>query len=170
MVVELGHFALILALCVALVQAALAAGRFAAWRAFVDGQRAVLALAQLLFVGIAFACLARAFLQDDFSVRLVAQHSTPRLPAWYKLSALWGNTKARCCCGCSSSPGGARRWPCSAPRCRATCARACCRDGHDRGRFYLFVLFHLESVHPLVSRRAGRRSRPEPRCCRTSGW
>ncbi len=91
MVVEFGHFALILALCVALAQAALPlAGSLRGVRSWMDSAP-VLALAQLLFVGIAFACLARAFLQDDFSVRLVAQHSNTSLPAWYKLSALWGN-------------------------------------------------------------------------------
>ena len=91
MVVEFGHFALILALCVAVVQAALPlAGSLRGVRSWMDSAP-VLALAQLLFVGIAFACLARAFLQDDFSVRLVAQHSNTALPAWYKLSALWGN-------------------------------------------------------------------------------
>ena len=82
MVVEFGHFALILALCVAVVQAALPlAGSLRGVRSWMDSAP-VLALAQLLFVGIAFACLARAFLQDDFSVRLVAQHSNTALPAW----------------------------------------------------------------------------------------
>jgi len=91
MVVEFGHFALILALCIALAQAALPlAGALRGVRSWMDSAP-VLALAQLLFAGIAFACLARAFLQDDFSVRLVAQHSNTALPVWYKLSALWGN-------------------------------------------------------------------------------
>jgi cytochrome c-type biogenesis protein CcmF len=91
MVVEIGHFALILAFCVALVQASLPlAGALRGVRAWMDSAP-VLALAQLLFVGIAFACLAHAFLHDDFSVRLVAEHSNTLLPRWYKLSALWGN-------------------------------------------------------------------------------
>jgi len=91
MVVEAGHFALILALCVALLQAVLPlAGAVRGVRAWMDCAP-VLALAQLLFVGIAFACLARAFLGDDFSVRLVAENSNTMLPPWYKFSALWGN-------------------------------------------------------------------------------
>jgi cytochrome c-type biogenesis protein CcmF len=91
MVVEFGHFALILALCIALVQSALPlAGALRGVRTWMDSAP-VLALAQLLSVGIAFACLARAFLLDDFSVRLVSEHSNTLLPPWFKLSALWGN-------------------------------------------------------------------------------
>jgi len=55
-----------------------------------DSARA-LATGQFVFVAIAFACLARAFLTDDFSVTVVANNSNSLLPAWYKFSALWGN-------------------------------------------------------------------------------
>jgi len=90
MIPEIGHFALILALALAAAQAAYPL--LGAWR----GDQGMLAVArpaavgQLLFVGIAFACLATAFLQSDFSVRYVANNSHLALPAVYKFSAVWG--------------------------------------------------------------------------------
>ncbi|MGF1614271.1 MAG: heme lyase CcmF/NrfE family subunit [Gammaproteobacteria bacterium] len=90
MIPELGHFALILAFCMALVQGILPLigaqrGRLA-WMAVAFPA----AWAQLLFVAIAFACLAYAFLAKDFSVAYVAEHSNSLLPAIYRFSAVWG--------------------------------------------------------------------------------
>lgn len=91
MIPELGHFALILALCLAVFLAVVPA--WGAWR----GNRAAMALAprlaigQLFFVIVSFACLTAAFLQDDFSVKLVASHSNTLMPVQYKFSAVWGN-------------------------------------------------------------------------------
>ncbi len=91
MIAEIGHFALILALCVALLLALVPA-----WGCLVGNQRAMgmapsLAVGLLLFSLIAFACLATVFLQDDFSVALVANNSNTLLPDAYKFSAVWGN-------------------------------------------------------------------------------
>ena len=47
------------------------------------------AAGQFLFVAFAFACLTWAFLNDDFSVLYVANHSQLALPAFYKVSAVW---------------------------------------------------------------------------------
>jgi cytochrome c-type biogenesis protein CcmF len=91
MIPEVGHFALILALCLAVILTALPA--WGAWRR----NTAAMALAPglsvglLVFVAISFACLATAFLQDDFSVALVANNSNSLLPEIYKFSAVWGN-------------------------------------------------------------------------------
>jgi len=87
---EIGHFALILALSLAICQgifpllgayrdnaAMMAAGRTAA-----NGQ--------LFFVMFAFGCLVWAFVQSDFSVLYVANHSQLSLPTIYKVSAVWG--------------------------------------------------------------------------------
>jgi cytochrome c-type biogenesis protein CcmF len=41
-------------------------------------------------IAISFACLAWAFLNDDYSVRYVAEHSNSKLPAAYKFAAVWG--------------------------------------------------------------------------------
>jgi cytochrome c-type biogenesis protein CcmF len=87
---ELGQFALILALCLATVQAIFPLlGTFLAtpsWMAL--GKTA--AWGQFTFLMIAFACLIIAFLGNDFSVAYVAQNSNTQLPTVYKISALWG--------------------------------------------------------------------------------
>jgi cytochrome c-type biogenesis protein CcmF len=50
-----------------------------------------LAIGLLVFVAISFASLATSFLQDDFSVKVVANNSNSLLPPMYKFSAVWGN-------------------------------------------------------------------------------
>jgi cytochrome c-type biogenesis protein CcmF len=91
MIPEIGHFALILALCLSLLLALVPA--WGAWR----GNSVAMALAPslsiglLVFTAISFACLASAFMQDDFSVKLAAAHSNTLLPPIYKFSAVWGN-------------------------------------------------------------------------------
>ncbi|MGL4318564.1 MAG: heme lyase CcmF/NrfE family subunit [Pseudomonas sp.] len=90
MVPELGHLALILALCLALVQSTLPL--IGAWR----GDRQWMGLAQpaawgqFSFLLFAFACLTWAFMTDDFSVAYVASNSNSALPWYYKFSAVWG--------------------------------------------------------------------------------
>ena len=51
----------------------------------------ILSLGQWLFLVVAFICLSHAFLNDDFTVKLVAMHSNSALPWYFKLSAVWGN-------------------------------------------------------------------------------
>ncbi|WP_271408425.1 heme lyase CcmF/NrfE family subunit [Pseudomonas sp. Q1-7] len=90
MIPELGHLALILALCMAVVQATLPL--IGAWR----GDRQWMSLAQpaawgqFAFLTFAFACLTYAFMVDDFSVAYVASNSNSALPWYYKFSAVWG--------------------------------------------------------------------------------
>ncbi len=90
MIPELGHFALLLALPVALVQALLPL--LGAWR----GNRTWIALARpatratFLLVAFAFGCLVWALLHDDFSVLYVAENSNTMLPLIYKIGAAWG--------------------------------------------------------------------------------
>ena len=90
MIPELGHLALMLALCLALVQAGAglvgAQRRSLAWMAVVRPAAAV----QALFVLSAFAALAYAFLQNDFSVAYVAENSNVELPWPYRITAVWG--------------------------------------------------------------------------------
>jgi cytochrome c-type biogenesis protein CcmF len=47
------------------------------------------AFGQFFFVAVSFACLIYAFVQDDFSVLYVANHSQLALPTGYKVSAVW---------------------------------------------------------------------------------
>jgi cytochrome c-type biogenesis protein CcmF len=87
---ELGHFALILALCVAAVQGVLplagAARGDARWIALARPA----ARAQFLLVAFSFGCLAAAFAANDFSVAYVANHSNAQLPLRFRLAATWG--------------------------------------------------------------------------------
>jgi len=90
MIPELGHFALILALTLAIVQATVPlAGSFTGNRSWMAISRP-LAYGQFTFVVIAFICLLQAFLTSDFSVAYVAENSNTLLPTVYKVSALWG--------------------------------------------------------------------------------
>jgi cytochrome c-type biogenesis protein CcmF len=87
---EIGHFALILALSMAICQAVLPlAGAYRGDTAMMAVARPA-ALGQMVFVMIAFGCLAWSFLQSDFSVLYVANHSQLALPNIYKFSAVWG--------------------------------------------------------------------------------
>ncbi len=87
---ELGHFALILAFVVSLLQGVLplvgAQRGQAQWIAMARPA----AQTQFLLIAIAFACLAQSFLANDFSVTYVAQHSNTQLPTLYRFAAVWG--------------------------------------------------------------------------------
>jgi cytochrome c-type biogenesis protein CcmF len=89
-IVEIGHFALILGFCFALALAILPL-----WGVFRGDHLAMrasryLSFAQFLFTTVAIASLFYAFLSDDFSVDIVAAQSNTLLPTAYKFSALWG--------------------------------------------------------------------------------
>ena len=88
MIVELGHFATILALGIAAGLAVV--GYLSANRGNWARTAAVLASAQLAAVAAGFAALLFAFLTSDFSVLYVAENSNTALPWYYKLSAAWG--------------------------------------------------------------------------------
>jgi cytochrome c-type biogenesis protein CcmF len=87
---ELGHFALILAFVVSLLQGVLplvgAQRGNAQWIALARPA----AQTQFLLIAIAFGCLAQSFLANDFSVSYVAGHSNTQLPTLYRFSAVWG--------------------------------------------------------------------------------
>ena len=88
MLVELGHFATIFALVVALALAVAgeASARHGAWR----GAVRALAGGQLACLAVAFAILLAAFVGNDFSVAYVVRNSNTALPWHYRLSAAWG--------------------------------------------------------------------------------
>jgi len=89
MIPEIGHFALILALALAVCQAVLPLiGAHRNDAALMSVARSA-TYGQLLFVAISFVCLTIAFLNDDFSVLYVANHSQLALPTLYKVSAVW---------------------------------------------------------------------------------
>ncbi len=91
MIPELGNFALILALLLAVTQGTLpiigAAHGIHSWialaRPVVQGQ--------FVFLAIAFGCLAYSFVSNDFSVLNVARNSNSELPIQYRIAASWGS-------------------------------------------------------------------------------
>mgnify|MGYP003674093131 CR=1 FL=1 len=91
MITELGHFSLILAFLVAIVQAVVpmigAQRRNAAWMAVAEPAAA----AQFFLTLAAFGALMWAFVTSDFSLRLVVQNSHSAKPMLYKISGTWGN-------------------------------------------------------------------------------
>jgi len=89
-IVELGHFALVLALLAALSQSFFglvgpAKGQ-ASWMAAVRPAVYV----QFALTSVALAALVYAFVQNDFSVLYVASNSNSALPLLYRVSAVWG--------------------------------------------------------------------------------
>ena len=91
MIPELGNFALILALLLALVLGTLpvigAARRIPAW----TGLARPVAQGLFLFVVTAWGCLAYSFIVSDFSVLNVATNSNSQLPVYYRFAATWGS-------------------------------------------------------------------------------
>ena len=90
MIPEFAHYALILALCVALIQGVLPLiGAH-------QGRREWLMLARpaaqtvFLLLATAFVILAWSFYSNDFSVLYVAEHSNSQMPVMYRLGAVWG--------------------------------------------------------------------------------
>ena len=90
MIPEIGHFSLIVALFVALVQTIMPV--VGAYRGIPElmamGKPA--ARAQFLFIVVAFAMLTLAFIENDFTVAYVARNSNSALPIEYRISAVWG--------------------------------------------------------------------------------
>src|SRR6266436_2552285 len=91
MIPEIGQFALIIGLLLAVTQASIpmigAARGNHSWMAMA----APTAQAQFIFVAIAFSCLAYSFITSDFSVLNVATNSNSHLPLHYRLAATWGS-------------------------------------------------------------------------------
>ena len=90
MLPELGHFALILALVLALALATLPLIGAAKNNAALMALARPAATGQFVFVALAFAILTHAFVVQDFSVAYVAQNSNSLLPVPYRFSAVWG--------------------------------------------------------------------------------
>ncbi len=91
MIVEIGHFALILALFVAALQGTLPMIGAHRRDASLMAIAAPAALVQLALVMLSFAALTWAFVTSDFSVLNVAQNSHTAKPMLYKISGVWGN-------------------------------------------------------------------------------
>ena len=91
MIAEIGHYALVLALALALVQSivpAIGARRRDDTLMAVAGPTA---LAQFAFVGLAFVALTAGYVTSDFSVVNVFENSHSEMPLIYKFTSVWGN-------------------------------------------------------------------------------
>ena len=90
MIPEIGHFALVIALCLAIAQSTIpligAQINNLNWMAVAR----TATYGQFLFLVISFVCLTYAFIVNDFSVLYVANNSNTSLPLHYRISAVWG--------------------------------------------------------------------------------
>ena len=90
MIPEFGHYALILALCIAIIQGILPlVGAHQGRREWILLARPA-AQTVFLLLAIAFVILAWSFYSNDFSVLYVAEHSNSQMPVIYRLGAVWG--------------------------------------------------------------------------------
>lgn len=91
MVNEIGHFTLLLAFCVALIQATVPL--FGANKGRTDLMAIAESSANLQFALLlaSFAALTHAFVTSDFSVKLVVLNSHSLKPMLYKVTGVWGN-------------------------------------------------------------------------------
>ncbi len=90
MIPEIGNFAIIVALLLALVQGVMPIFGAARGNVVLMGSARPMAAGQFVFVAIAFGCLLYSFVSNDFSVLYVAEHSNSQLPVQYRVAALWG--------------------------------------------------------------------------------
>jgi cytochrome c-type biogenesis protein CcmF len=91
MIAEIGHFALVLALGLALIQATAPMVGARLGDATLMGVAGPTALAQLVFVGVSFAALTANYATSDFSVLNVYENSHSLMPLIYKFTSVWGN-------------------------------------------------------------------------------
>ena len=90
MIPEFGHYALILALCIAVIQGILPlVGAHQGRREWILLARPA-AQTVFLLLAMAFVILAWSFYANDFSVLYVAEHSNSQMPVIYRLGAVWG--------------------------------------------------------------------------------
>jgi cytochrome c-type biogenesis protein CcmF len=91
MIAEIGHFALVLALMLAVVQAVVPLIGARKRDRGLMGVAGSTALAQFGFVAVAFAALMACYVQSDFSVANVAENSHSAMPLVYRFTSVWGN-------------------------------------------------------------------------------
>jgi len=91
MIPELGHYALMLALGLALIQGTMPIVGTSSNDPALMSMAAPTALAQFFFVAIAFASLAICYVTSDFSVLNVFENSNSHMPFIYRLTSIWGN-------------------------------------------------------------------------------
>jgi cytochrome c-type biogenesis protein CcmF len=91
MIPELGHYALMLALGLALIQGTMPILGTRTNDPVLMSMAAPTALAQFAFVAMAFTALATCYVTFDFSVLNVFENSNSQMPFIYRLTNIWGN-------------------------------------------------------------------------------
>ena len=91
MIPELGHYALMLALGLALIQATMPIVGARTNDAVLMSMASPLAVAHFIFVAIAFCALGECYVTSDFSVLNVYENSNSAMPLIYRLTSIWGN-------------------------------------------------------------------------------
>jgi cytochrome c-type biogenesis protein CcmF len=91
MIAEIGHYALVLALVLALIQATLPMIGARVGDPTLMGIAEPVAVVQFLFVALSFAALTALYVTSDFSVANVFENSHSQKPLIYKISGVWGN-------------------------------------------------------------------------------
>jgi cytochrome c-type biogenesis protein CcmF len=91
MTAEIGHYALVLALVLALVQSVVPLVGARRYDAKLIAVAAPAALAQFAFVSLSFAALTACYVSSDFSVATVFENSHSAMPLVYKMTSVWGN-------------------------------------------------------------------------------
>jgi cytochrome c-type biogenesis protein CcmF len=90
-IAELGHYALMLALGLALIQGSMPIVGARSNDAVLMGIAVPAALAQFVFVAMAFGAIAACYVTSDFSVLNVYENSNSTMPLLYRLTSVWGN-------------------------------------------------------------------------------
>ena len=91
MIAELGHYALMLALGLALIQGSMPIVGARSNDPVLMSMAAPTALAQFAFVALSFGALATCYVTSDFSVLNVYENSNSAMPLMYRLTSIWGN-------------------------------------------------------------------------------
>jgi len=91
MIAEIGHYALVLALALALVQGIVPVIGARLHDRTLMNVAEVSALAQFAFIALSFAALTALYVTSDFSVANVFENSHSAKPMLYKITGVWGN-------------------------------------------------------------------------------
>ena len=91
MIAELGHFALALALVLAIVQSIVPLYGAARGEPALMALGGSTAIGQFALVALAFVALAHAYVTSDFSLATVAENSHSTKPLLYKITGVWSN-------------------------------------------------------------------------------
>ena len=91
MLIEVGHFALVLALIISVLLIVVPSIGLYQNKTSLAQLARPLVWAQGFWIALAFFILMSAFLSNDFSVKYVADNSNTQLPLLFKASAVWGS-------------------------------------------------------------------------------